>query len=39
MKKFLEKLQNQKDLSFEESKYAFETLMDGKASNQEIYDF
>tara|TARA_B100001250_G_scaffold407885_1_gene429396 strand:+ start:90 stop:1082 length:993 start_codon:yes stop_codon:yes gene_type:complete len=39
MKKYLEKLQNKKNLSFEESKNAFEILMDGKASDQEIYDF
>ena len=39
MKKFLEKLKNKKDLSFNESKAAFEILMEGKASEDEIFDF
>ena len=39
MKKYLEKLKNKKDLSFEESKAAFEILMEGKAVDDEIYDF
>jgi len=39
MKKFLEKLKNKKDLSFNESKAAFEILMQGKASDNEIFDF
>ena len=39
MKKFLEKLINKENLSFEESKDAFEILMDGKATDQEIFDF
>jgi len=39
MKKFLEKLKNKQDLSFVESKAAFEMLMLGKASDNEIYDF
>ena len=39
MKKFLEKLQNKESLNLEESKNAFEILMDGKASDQEIFDF
>jgi len=39
MKKFIEKLKNKNDLSFEESNDAFELLMDGKASEQEIFDF
>ena len=39
MKKFLEKLKNKKNLSFDESKTAFEILMQGKASNDEMYDF
>ena len=39
MKKFLEKLNNKQDLSFEESKAAFEILMQGKASNDEIFNF
>ena len=39
MKKFLEKLENKQDLSFNESKTAFEILMQGEASNNEIFDF
>ena len=39
MEKFLNKLKNKENLSFEESKEAFKILMDGKASDQEIYDF
>ena len=39
MKKFLNKLKNKENLTFDESKQAFEILMDGKASDQEIYDF
>jgi len=39
MKKFLEKLKNKQDLSFNESKDAFEILMEGKASDVEIFDF
>ena len=39
MKNFLEKLQNNVNLNFEESKSAFEILMEGKASDQEIFDF
>jgi len=39
MKKFLEKLKNKENLNFEESKEAFEILMVGKASDQEIFDF
>ena len=39
MKKFLEKLHNKENLNFEESKNAFEILMEGKASDQEIFDF
>ena len=39
MKNFIEKLKNKEDLSFGESKNAFEILMEGKASEQEIYDF
>ena len=39
MKKFLEKLKNKQDLSFDESKSAFEILMEGKASEDEIFDF
>jgi len=39
MNKFLEKLKNKENLSFDESKSAFEILMEGKASDQEIYNF
>ena len=39
MEKYLEKLRNKENLSFEESKVVFEILMEGKASNSEIFDF
>ena len=39
MKKILEKLRKKENLSFEESKSAFNLLMTGKASEEEIYDF
>jgi len=39
MKIFIDKLRNNQDLSFNESKKVFEILMDGKASNDEIFDF
>ena len=39
MEKYLEKLRNKKNLSFDESKAAFEMLMDGKATDSEIFDF
>ena len=39
MEKFLKKLNNKKNLTFEESKEAFEILMNGKASDKEIFDF
>ena len=39
MKKFLEKLKNKQNLSFDESKEAFEILMEGKASDDEMFDF
>jgi len=39
MKKFIEKLKNKKNLSFDESKDAFEILMEGKASDDEIFNF
>jgi anthranilate phosphoribosyltransferase len=39
MKKFLKKLKNKQDLSFDESKAAFEILMRGKASDDEMFDF
>tara|TARA_B100000035_G_scaffold244082_1_gene212603 strand:- start:631 stop:1626 length:996 start_codon:yes stop_codon:yes gene_type:complete len=39
MKKFIEKIKQKQDLSFEESKFAFQQLMEGKADEQEIFDF
>ena len=39
MDQILEKLRNKMDLSFEESKSAFELLMTGQASEDQIYDF
>tara|TARA_Y100001970_G_scaffold235592_1_gene294709 strand:+ start:1078 stop:2070 length:993 start_codon:yes stop_codon:yes gene_type:complete len=39
MKQFLEKLKKKQDLSFEESKSAFNILMNGKATDEEIFDF
>jgi len=39
MKIYIDKLRNNQDLSFNESKNAFEILMDGKASDDEIFDF
>jgi len=39
MKAFLEKLSNKQNLTFEESKAAFEILMNGKASDDEIFNF
>ena len=39
MKQFIDKIKNKNDLSFEESKAAFELLMEGKANEQEIFDF
>ena len=39
MKKFIEKIRNKENLTFEESKEAFGLLMEGKAKEQEIYDF
>ena len=39
MNEFLEKLKNKQDLSFNESKAAFELLMEGKASDDQIFNF
>ena len=39
MKQFLEKLKKKQDLSFEESKSVFNTLMNGGANEEEIFDF
>ena len=39
MKKYIDLIKNKKNLSFQESKDAFEILMNGKASEKEIFDF
>ena len=39
MKQILDKLKNKQDLTFEESKTAFEILMTGKANDDEIFNF
>ena len=39
MKIFIDKLKDKQDLSFAESKNTFEILMNGKASDDEIFDF
>ena len=39
MDKFLDKLKNNLNLSFEESKSAFKILMEGKANDDQIYNF
>ena len=39
MKQILEKLRKKQDLTFAESKSAFELLMTGKANEEEIYNF
>tara|TARA_B110000971_G_scaffold8971_1_gene8646 strand:+ start:1250 stop:2242 length:993 start_codon:yes stop_codon:yes gene_type:complete len=39
MKKYLDKLRRKENLSFEESKASFEILMEGKASEDEIFQF
>ena len=39
MKDFVDKIRTKQDLSFDESKAAFEILMEGKANDQEIFDF
>ena len=39
MKEFLSKLKSKQNLSFEESKAAFKILMNGEASEAEIFDF
>ena len=39
MKKYLDKLRRKENLSFEESKASFEILMEGKASEGEIFQF
>ncbi len=39
MKEIIEKLKSKQNLSFEESKLAFEILMNGKASDDEMFNF
>jgi anthranilate phosphoribosyltransferase len=39
MKQYIDKVKKKQNLSFDESKAAFELLMEGKVSDQEIYDF
>ena len=39
MKEFLSKLKNKQNLSFQDSKAAFDILMNGQASDIEIFDF
>ena len=39
MRQIIEKIRNKENLSFDESKSAFEILMSGKAQDQEIFDF
>ena len=39
MNQFLEKLKNKENLTFDESKSAFELIMTGKANESEIYNF
>ena len=39
MKQFIDKIRAKQDLSFSESKEAFKILMEGKANDQEIFDF
>ena len=39
MDKYLKKLKDRENLNFDESKKAFEILMNGKASDDEMYNF
>jgi len=39
MKQYIEKIKSKQNLSFDESKAAFQILMDGKANDQEMFDF
>ena len=39
MKQFIAKIEKKQNLTFDESKAAFEILMEGKANDQEIFDF
>ena len=38
MKQFIEKIKKKENLTFDESKSAFELLMEGKVEDQEIFD-
>ena len=39
MRQYIDRIKNKQNLSFEESKAAFEILMEGNANEQEIFDF
>ena len=39
MKQYIDKIKDKQNLTFDESKEAFELLMEGKAEDQEIFDF
>ncbi len=39
MKEYIEKIRSKQNLTFDESKTAFQILMEGKANDQEIFDF
>jgi len=39
MRQFIDKIKDRQNLTFDESKTAFEILMEGKANDQEIFDF
>ena len=39
MRQYIDRIKNKQNLSFEESKAAFELLMEGNANEQEIYEF
>ena len=39
MKLYIDKIRKKQNLSFNESKAAFEILMNGKSNDQEIFDF
>jgi anthranilate phosphoribosyltransferase len=39
MKQYIDKIKDKQNLTFDESKSAFEILMEGKANEQEIFDF
>ncbi len=39
MKQFIDKIRAKQNLTFLESKEAFKKLMEGKANDQEIFDF